>query len=162
MTEPHPIPNYPTFNNLTGVLLPSGIQVVHFLGRKKWLAICPCGSEFTAGGLLLFKGETVRCPECRSPSIRTATKQCSECKRLLPFTEEYFWPSTINKAGLRPRCLQCVAENRRVACQQSVQRQRLKILTHYSGGTPRCECSREKISQREHWPVSRTHQAGIP
>lgn len=67
------------------------------------------------------------------------TKECADCGRLLPYTNEFYPKNNHTDAGLSSYCKVCMARRNR----NRMRDERLELLKHYSGGTPRCACCGE-------------------
>jgi hypothetical protein len=155
VAEPHPIPKHPAFKDLAG-LPPFGQLTAKFYAGPcslhgqgnagaAWLCECTCGNTLVVRGASLSHGLITRCPECRSPTAKPAERECTECRRVLPFDAEHFKPAKRFPFGLRPRCLECF---RRAANRYAKGMRgdiRLKVLKHYSNGMPACACCGETV-----------------
>lgn len=143
MAEPHPIPKHSRFIDLTGQTMASGVQVIHFLGQSRWLCRCKCGREFEAGGDAVRLGKTIRCRECRQPSVKPAEKTCTQCGITHPYTNEFFTACKQQPFGLRAACKKCVNKKTRPHGKIHKRRLRMRIYKHYCAGDPACACCGE-------------------
>jgi hypothetical protein len=82
------------------------------------------------------------------------TRRCSGCHQELPATAAYFHRNAQMPDGLHNECKTCRRtraidygdrnkDRRQVWRRLWFRRQRIKVLEHYSGGTPKCACCGE-------------------
>lgn len=148
MAEPYRIPNHPSFQNLTGKSF-GELIVVAYAGASgngaQWVCQCSQGHEQVAVGSALTRGRITHCKTCLS--IRPDTKTCRKCKQSFPFDAEHFPENCQHPFGLRAICRACRNEIMRPDSRKRTQTIRLEVLTHYSGGTPKCACCAETVLQ---------------
>ena len=113
-------------------------------GHHKWLVRCSCESrtESVVTGQSLKSGDADSCGcIAREGGPRPAVKECTKCGKTLPFTGDFFAPGGKTfRWGLMPQCRACF---RPLAnARHKIYRRRLKheVLSHYSGGEPKCAC----------------------
>jgi hypothetical protein len=89
---------------------------------------------------------------------RENTKRCSGCQQELPATAAYFHRNAPMPDGLHNECKICrrrraVNYGQRNTSRRQVwrclwfRRQRIAVLEHFSGGTPKCACCGEPHSE---------------
>jgi hypothetical protein len=115
----------------------------HFYGtHNAWHCRCDCGNYFTTTTNSLRAGSTRSCGcLARREGIEKPTIYvCTKCHLEFPYSPEFFHESKSFRWGMAPWCHNCyrpILRRRHLAFRKKL---KLEILTHYSKGTPFCEC----------------------
>jgi hypothetical protein len=95
---------------------------------------CKCGKTRIARLRDITTGRIKSCGCFRF--TKPETKACYRCKKVLPYTSEFFGNDANAYFKLKPACKKCTTQETRIY----VDRLRLEILTHYSNGSLSCAC----------------------
>ncbi len=136
------------FKDLTGHTY-GRLTVIEYAGRKDdshnlWLCECSCKEKTRVVVRMnsLRKGTTRSCGciGLRNDVQQPETYQCTLCKKTLPYTAEYFFKKPGFRWGISPQCIECfrpIYRRRHMAWRKKL---KYDVLSHYSGGKPRCKC----------------------
>ncbi len=113
-----------------------------------WNAQCSCidKTERVVSGHSLKRpaGELGSSQSCgciaREGEPRPSEKCCNKCGNTFPYDEQHFSKHSPFRWGLRPICLTCWAPIARARHLRWRRKIKLEVLSHYSGGNPRCAC----------------------
>lgn len=111
------------------------IATTSFTGINRRAEVtCRCGNKLAVRLCDLIKGRRISCGCYEEPIPETWT--CGKCKKTYPFTHDFFSKHKMGKHGFNTYCRWCCCLTVKVG----MQKRRLQILRHYSGGKPRCYC----------------------
>lgn len=149
MPEPVPLPTRPTFKNLTGQRF-GNLEVLYYIGKKYkssslWYCKCDCGNFTEVVSNSLLKGDTKTCNLCSKTRLKDIEGkrlykkpeniECSNCKNLLPFNEEYFHKSNSRAFKLSYKCKLCI----NIESTQYRSKIKEEVLNYYGNGNIECK-----------------------
>jgi hypothetical protein len=139
------------FDDLTGHVY-GRLTVLEYAGivdghHHAWKVRCNCPSarEWVVSGQNLKSARTRSCG-CIAKGIgipKPETKKCTRCEKVLPYDEQHFIKSTKFRWGLKPICRECWLPIYREKHRCWRRKVKLEVISHYSGGNPKCSCCGE-------------------